>query len=394
MKKNRRGDDVFQSIIHPIMLFLYKITAGPIIAKLMFNSKATGIKLSSIKGSYILLGNHVNNYDSLIHQFYADRIISYVVNERIFRMGPKGLLGKVMGWLHYIPKKKFSNDLKAVRRLFQSKEQGRIIGIFPEGRRNWDGVTSKLIGSISTLAKSLRIPIVAAVTKGGFSSQPRWSGEVRKGCVEVEYKMILDAEGVKKSTSDQILQIIQKELDFKEHEYLADKKIYFKAKHPADGLERLLFMCPSCHAIGKLTSSGDKVTCECGYSASYNNYAEFKSGHFSNLAEWSEWQKDELKKIKESDSDEAIFTDVAVNLSIVASNSHAKLKDTDCGTARLYRGRITFDGKESLSFEIDKLWGCNIQKNCSFEFNYGDIMYLFTFPGKGNAYKWKLYTEL
>lgn len=395
MKKNKRGNDIFQSIIHPTMLFLYKITVGPIIAKLMFNSKATGIKLKSIKGSYILLGNHVNNYDSLIHQFYADRIISYVVNERIFRMGPKGLLGKIMGWLHYIPKKKFSNDLKAVRRLFQSKEQGRIIGIFPEGRRNWDGVTNKIIGSISTLAKSLKIPVVAAVTKGGFSSQPRWSGEVRKGRVEVEYKMILDAEGVKRNTSDQILKIIQKELDFKEHEYLADKKIYFKAKYPADGLERLLFMCPSCHTIGRLSSSGDKVTCECGYSASYNNYAEFKSGHFTNLAEWSTWQKEELKKIKDSGTEDAIFIDTKVTLSTIPSASYGKLKEIDCGTAKLYNGKITFDGSnQNLSFDIGDLWGCNIQQNRSFEFNYGNMMYLFTFPGKGNAYKWMLYTEL
>ncbi len=394
MKKNKQGNDIFQSIIHPIMLFLYKISVGPIIAKFMFNSRATGIKLSSVKGPYILLGNHVNNYDSLIHQFYANRIISYVVNERIFRMGPKGALGKIMAWLHYIPKKKFSNDLKAVRRLFRSKEQGRIIGIFPEGRRNWDGVTSNIISSIATLAKSLKLPIIVGITKGGFSSQPRWSGEVRKGLVEIEYKMIMDTEDIKSNTSDQILQIIQKELNFKEHEYLNGKKIYFKAKQPADGLERLLFMCPSCHKIGTLTSCDDQVTCECGYSASYNNYAEFKSEHFKNLAEWNVWQKDELKKIKDSDTDEAIFTDTEVNLSVVASNSHAKLKDTDCGTARLYRGRITFDGNESLSFKIDKLWGCNIQKNCSFEFNYEDTMYLFTFPGKGNAYKWMLYTEL
>ena len=64
-----------------------------------------------------------------------------------------------------------------------------------------------------------------------------------KGRVEVEYKMILDADAVKKSTSDQILDKIQSELDFKEHEYLADKKIYFKSKQPADGLGKAFFSC-------------------------------------------------------------------------------------------------------------------------------------------------------
>lgn len=291
MKKNKRGNDLFQSILHPIMLGIYKTTVGPIIAKIKFNSKATGLKLKNVKGPFILIGNHVNNYDSIMHQFYANRIISYVINERIFRMGPNGALGKIMHWVHYIPKKKFSNDLKAVRRLFQSKEQGRIIGIFPEGRRNWDGSTEKIIPSIATLAKSLKIPIVAAITKGGYSSQPRWSGEIRRGEVKIEYKMIVDKADIKSKSADEIFGTIQHELDYFEHDYLKDKKIFFKSDEPADGLERMIFMCPGCKKIGKMTSSGETLKCECGYTATYNNYAEFVSPDFKNLYDWNTWQK-------------------------------------------------------------------------------------------------------
>jgi 1-acyl-sn-glycerol-3-phosphate acyltransferase len=329
-----------------------------------------------------------------MHQFYANRIISYMVNDRIFRMGPNGALGSLMSWMHYIPKKKFSNDLKAVRLLFQSKEQGRIIGIFPEGRRNWDGATEKIIASISTLAKSLKIPIVAAIMKGGFSSQPRWSGEVRKGRVEIEYKMIMDEKAVKESSAGEILETIQKELNYKEHEYLKGKKIFFKAKEPADGLERLFFMCPSCHCIGKFVSSGDKVRCECGYTATYNNYAEFSSEHFDSLVQWNGWQKAELKKIKYSGTKEAIFTDYDVTLSTVPSNSHEKLKVADRGTARLFIDKIVFEGERKYEFPIDGIWGCNVQQHRSFEFNHDGTTYFLTFPGKGNAYKWVLFTEL
>ncbi len=394
MKRNKRGNNIFQSILHPLMLGLYKTTVGPIIAKLMFNSRATGIKLSKVKGPFILIGNHVNNYDSLIHQFYANRIISFVVNERLFRSGPKGALGKIMNWVHFIPKKKFSNDIKAVRLLFKSKEQGRIIGIFPEGRRNWDGTTSKIIASTSTLAKSLKIPIVAAVTKGGFSSQPRWSGIVRKGKVEVEYKMILDENAIKNKSSEQILKIIERELDFKEYDYLKEEKIYFKSKEPADGLERLIFMCPACHQIGKISSSVDTVKCECGHTATYNNYSQLNSEYFDNLAQWNDWQKAELKKIKESDIKDAIFTDYNVELSSVPSTSYDKLKLVDLGTVKLYKNKIVFEGENIYEFNIGEIWGCNIQKHCSFEFNHDGMMYLFTFPGKENAYKWTTYKEL
>ncbi len=395
MKKNKRGNNIFQTLIHPLMLGLYKITFGPYISKILFKSKANGLSNLRAKGSFILIGNHVNNYDALIHQYYANRIIRFVVNERLFRMGPKGLLGKVMNWVHFIPKKKFSNDIKAVRKLFKAKENGHIIGIFPEGRRNWDGATANILESISTLVKSLKIPVVSAITKGGFSAQPRWSNDVRTGNVLVEYKTILTTDEIKSKKADEIFDVIKNELTYNEHKYLEENKTYFKYKDPAEGLERMVFMCPSCHNIGTMTSSSYTLQCSCGYSATYDNYAKLTCEHFVNLAEWSKWQKDELNKLKESSDDEDIvFEDSNIAMSSVSSSSYEKLEEKDHGTLKLYKNKIIFEGEEILEFPIDKLWGCNIQKNCSFEFNYDGIMYLFVFPDKKNAYKWKLYTEL
>ena len=51
-----------------------------------------------------------------------------------------------------------------------------------------------------------------------------------------------------------------------------------------------------------------------------------KAAICANLAEWNEWQKSELKKIKDSDTDEAIFTDTAVNLSMVSIQFPRKAK--------------------------------------------------------------------
>ncbi len=395
MKKNKYGNNIFQTIIHPLMLGLYKISMGPYIAKYLFKSKAKGLENLRAKGSFILIGNHVNNYDALIHQYYSNRIISFVVNERLFRMGPKGALGKIMNWVHFIPKKKFSNDIKAVRKLFKAKEEKRIIGIFPEGRRNWDGVTANIIESISTLVKSLKIPVVTAITKGGFSAQPRWSGEIRTGKVMVEYKTIMTASDVKSKSTDEILEVIKNELAYNEHKYLEENQTYFKFKNPADGLERMVFMCPSCHKIGTMQSSGDTISCSCGYSASYDNYGKLTCEHFDDLSQWSVWQKNELIKMKETyGPEQIIFEDSDVTMSTVASNSYEKLEEADFGSLKLYRDKIVFEGTKTYDFPISELWGCNIQKHCSFECNYDNTMYLFSFPGKKNAYKWKLYTEL
>ncbi len=210
MKKNKSGNNIFQAIVHPIFLVLYKLTVGPIICKLMFNVKATGINLRKQKGSYLLIGNHVNNFDGLYFQYYARSVVRFVMNERLFRMGA---LAPLLRWFHYIPKKKFSKDLKTVRLMFAAKQQGKIVGVFPEGRRNWDGRTQNHIGSIASLAKSLKIPVIAGINKGGYSSQPRWSGERRRGKIEIEFKEIITLDDIKTHSNEELLEIVTRELD-------------------------------------------------------------------------------------------------------------------------------------------------------------------------------------
>ncbi len=391
-EKINKRNNLIQRIIHPIMLALYKATAGFYITNILLKAEKTGVNIKKLKGSYIIIGNHVTNYDGFIFQQHAADKIGYVINERIFRMR---FLGPILYWVNMIPKKKFTNDLKTVRYLFAAKQQGRIIGIFPEGRRNWDGTTTDIISSISTLVKSLKLPVVAGIAKGAYSSDPRWDNRrVRSGRVVVDYKMILTTEDIKNCTADEILDIIIDALDYKEHEYLKDKKIFFKCKDPADGLERLLFICPKCKQIDTFKSHDDIVECICGYSAKYDNYGKLESEHFENLEQWNIWQKKELHSIKNNGADDVVFEDVNVTFSIVASSSYARFVKKGFGTAMLYRDKIVFEGIKKYEFDIKEIWGCQIQKNNSFEFNCNDVTYLFTFEGKDNAYKWTTYMEL
>ena len=391
MKKNKYGDNIFQTIVHTIVFGLYRIIIGPIICKVIFNVHATGLQLRKMKGPFIFVGNHVNNFDGFYHQFYASSFIRYVMNERIFR---KRGLGPLLHFFHYIPKKKFSKDLKTVRLMFKAKKDKRIVGVFPEGRRNWDGRTQNHIGSIASLAKQLKLPVIAGITKGGFSAQPRWSGEKRRGKVEVEYKEILTPEDIKKHSSDKLLDIITKELDFKEYEYLDENPTYFRTKNPALGLERLLYICPQCKKLGNMTSEKYHIECTCDYKAGYDNYGKLESKHFDNLEEWNNWQRVMLKDIKYNDKINLVFKDEKVTLSSIPSSSHKPFKKIDYGRATLYKDKVVFEGKKTYTFNISEMWGHNIQRNDCYEFNVDKTTYLFTMNGRDNAYKWKEYMEL
>ncbi len=143
-----------------------------------------------------------------------------------------------------------------------------------------------------------------------------------------------------------------------------------------------------------MTSSNFKIECTCGYCATYDNYSTLTSKHFKNLEQWNVWQRGALEKIKNEKSENMIFEDSNITLSSVESSSHDNFTQIDFGTAKLYRGKVVFEGTDSHEFDTSLIWGCNIQRNDCFEFNYDKTTYLFTMNGKDNAYKWKEYMEL
>ena len=109
---------------------------------------------------------------------YIKHQIFYIASDAVFRSLFFKFLVQLLG---AIPKTKAQSDIDALKNIIRIKEDGNIIGIFPEGRRTWDGVTLPLVYSTSKLIRMLKVPVVTVVFKGGFFSQPRWGFHIQKG---------------------------------------------------------------------------------------------------------------------------------------------------------------------------------------------------------------------
>src|SRR5690606_25497073 len=96
-----------------------------------------------------------------------------------------------------IPKMKFTNDTRTIRSILQAKKSNRVIGLFPEGNRNWDGVTEPLTYATAKLIKSLNIPVVIATIAGGYLSHPRWGESHRKGQISISFIKKWDKDELK-----------------------------------------------------------------------------------------------------------------------------------------------------------------------------------------------------
>ena len=243
--------------IQYILLGIYKVTYGLYIRK-RYRLKLSPCSESLANGPYLLLANHCNNFDGLFLQCLLSKPIHFVVTDSVFK---NRALGGLMSLVGYIPKKKFVSDFKTIRQIIRSTRNGGIVGIFPEGRRSWDGKTVHISKPTYKLIRMLKVPVVTAKIKGAYLSEPRWANNKRYGTVEVELKTLLDAESLSRMSLSEIEEKIMAALEHNEFEWQKDKMIPFKGKGLAEGFERLLFMCPECKKYNTMDSSGERIWC-------------------------------------------------------------------------------------------------------------------------------------
>ena len=104
-------------------------------------------------------------------------------------------------------------------------------------------------------------------------------------------------------TAEEITEAIDRDIYFdiwKWQDEHQNGRIRFRGKsrksEPAAGLEKAVFICPECRRIGTLRSSGDTVSCSCGFRVRFSETGFFEGGisEISTIADWDEWQKVEF----------------------------------------------------------------------------------------------------
>lgn len=157
----------------------------------------------NLKPPYIILANHVNNWDPLFINCYVNETMCFVAGDSLFR---NPILKRILDFTGAIPKAKFRSDTSTIRNMINAKKHNRIIGLFPEGNRNWDGTTEPIIFATAKLVKLLDIPVVIATIHGGYLSHPRWAEHRRKGQISITFNKLWEKGELKNETYESIHQ--------------------------------------------------------------------------------------------------------------------------------------------------------------------------------------------
>jgi 1-acyl-sn-glycerol-3-phosphate acyltransferase len=351
--------------------------------------------IRTVKPPYVLLANHNNFWDPFFITSIITDPVYFVTSDMHFHNPARRWFLRAVS---AIPKTKFVSDLETIRNIMRIKQGKGIIGIFPEGRRSWDGHSLPLLYSTAKLIKLLKIPVVVILLKGAYLSRPRWTTRKRRGNVFINFKMGFTGEEIRSLSADAIFERMNQLLCYDEWDFQRKHMISILGQQRAETLELTLFMCPHCRAIGRLRSRKHSFFCRsCGYSTHVNQYGFFEKQsenlYFENVRDWNLWQLEELGVLlnakKAQGSTEMIFKDRQVWL--YGGKRKNPLKKRHFGNLCLYSDRLelhTLKG-ERIPFSIAELTGINVQDGERLEFYFGDSTYRFTFTGERvSAYKW------
>ncbi|MFW5643782.1 MAG: lysophospholipid acyltransferase family protein [Alkalispirochaeta sp.] len=220
-------------------------------------------RFSGVRPPYVVLANHVNFWDPFLVAIPFAPPVHFIAADGNFR---GALMRRLMALAGTVPKAKARNDLESIRALQRLIRERKIIGVFPEGQRSWDGTSRPVLSGTPKLVRLLQAPVVSVRLRGGYLSTPRWTKTLRKGELHLDVQTILTRSEIRHLPREEVFRRIATSVTHDETKWQRETGLLFIHPRRAEHAETALFRCPACGGWDTLHSAGNTLTCgACGF---------------------------------------------------------------------------------------------------------------------------------
>lgn len=303
----------------------------------MWASKFTYTKTNMEKagdGPWLILMNHSSFVDfEIAHTILYPKPFGVVATTDAFVS--KAWLMRQIGC---IPTQKFVNDLTLIKDMsYALKEKKMSVLMYPEAGYSFDGTATPLPRSFGRLIKMLGVPVVSIHTEGAFSRDPLYNClQKRKVKVSADISCIISKEDLETKTSEELEEIVQKAFTFDSFAWQYENKVKIDEPFRADGLNRILYKCSSCHAEGEMVGKGTSIKClHCGKEWVLDEYGKLKATEgeteFDHIPDWYNWERE---CVKQEIVDGTYLLDIDVQIGVMVDYK---------GLYRIGSGHLTHD---------------------------------------------------
>ncbi|NNE46037.1 MAG: 1-acyl-sn-glycerol-3-phosphate acyltransferase [Rhodothermales bacterium] len=335
-------------------------------------------------GPCFFYGNHSNRWDPFVLNCFtpwADPT-GGVMTQEFFR---RPFLRWALSRFDLHPTRKRIADPHLIRVLHRMVADGRKIVIYPEGGSRWTGRPEPWIESTAKLFTRMGIPVYPVVTRGSYTTWPRWATYPRPGRVEVE---ILEPLSFSRNTPlDEAIRQLRAPIQFDENvapEHLRPRWAY----RPADGIHRLLYRDPVTGKHGGLgTPDGTYVQNEEGS-------LRLKMLPDSRLLDETTGEVHLTGDLYEKIRDMPLSKDPSGRLLENNVECHVELDFPHLVshgdmTARLFDDSIQLNGATTRSIPLADLHGFDVERNFKLQLFLAAEMVQLSFVREGSALAWR-----
>lgn len=278
---------------------LVKVLSEILLLPVGFGYKEIGMEKLNEDQPCLILMNHSSFVDlEIMASIFYKRSYQIVCTLDSF-VGKKWVL-RLLGC---IPTKKFIMDPALIKdMMYCFKKLNSSVVMFPEAGYSFDGKAVTLPDSLGKCLKLLGVPVVMVRTRGAFHRQPLYNNlKLRKVKVSAEVEYLLSPEEVKEKSAQELNEILRKQFSFDHFLWQQENQIRIAEKFRAEGLNRVLYKCPCCHAEGNMKGQGDRLICQdCKKEYELTEYGFMKAVNgeteISHIPDWNQWQRECVRK--------------------------------------------------------------------------------------------------
>ena len=352
----------------------------------------------------VLLSSHASRLEFIytVYGFRRKDINVVCGFQNILQRGLYNLFIK----LGVISKYLYQPDLMCVKNMLGVLKRNGALGLFPEGIQSTGGSTHPINPATAQFIKRSRANIVVCTTHGAYLATNRYSKDRKKGYIGVNYSLLFTPDDLEKLSEEQIYNSILQKISYNDFAFnKTARQRYIGKKSNAFGIDKILYICPSCKAEHTLRVEGDTVTCEsCGFGVRINEYYDLiatKGGDCpADIDKWYKWQRKCVAGQVVSDEFEMVLRGSLCTLRLDKLKKPPKNRRLlSVGTARLTNSGLSFEGVldgENVNFEFcaKSLYSLTFSTKGHLEFYYKNDYFMIV-PEERDVclIKWTLAAE-
>lgn len=140
------------------------------IGRVFFRVRYEGIENVPATGGGILAPNHVSFLDPMLIACRVERPMVFIAHELFFT---KRFLGTWLRQAGGFPVASGGESTGAIREVLRELKAGRLLGMFPEGTRSWDGDLLPAMAGVGLLVAATDVPVIPVYVDGAYAAWPR-----------------------------------------------------------------------------------------------------------------------------------------------------------------------------------------------------------------------------